>query len=94
MGEGFLALQQSTSERKKWILVESKAMQMSFSGEGLKRSSHSSSRSGSRKNRGYSIGLGRSQSGGMSEEAEEVLLPTSRLHLIQTVEEVPVITLT
>ncbi|XP_073326928.1 von Willebrand factor A domain-containing protein 5B1 [Pagrus major] len=43
--------------------------------EGLKRGSHSSSRSGSRKNRGYSIGLGRSQSGGMSEEAEEVLLP-------------------
>ncbi|KAG7221671.1 hypothetical protein INR49_000038, partial [Caranx melampygus] len=43
--------------------------------EGLKRGSHSSSRSGSRKNRGYSIGLGRSQSGGMSEEAEDVLQP-------------------
>ncbi|KAM7411299.1 hypothetical protein PAMA_021339 [Pampus argenteus] len=43
-------------------------------GEGLKRGSHSSSRSGSRKNRGYSIGLGRSQSGGMTEEAEDVLL--------------------
>ncbi|KAE8292833.1 von Willebrand factor A domain-containing protein 5B1 Precursor [Larimichthys crocea] len=42
--------------------------------EGLKRGSHSRSRSGSRKNRGYSIGLGRSQSGGMSEEAEDVLL--------------------
>ncbi|XP_029362902.1 von Willebrand factor A domain-containing protein 5B1 [Echeneis naucrates] len=44
-------------------------------GEGLKRGSHSSSRSGSRKSRGYSIGLGRSQSGGMSEEAEEILQP-------------------
>ncbi|KAI3356955.1 hypothetical protein L3Q82_003598 [Scortum barcoo] len=42
--------------------------------EGLKRGSHSSSRSGSRKNKAYSIGLGRSQSGGMSEEAEDVLL--------------------
>ncbi|KAM4737548.1 von Willebrand factor A domain-containing protein 5B1 [Anableps anableps] len=41
-------------------------------GAGLKRGSRS--RSGSRKNRGYSIGLGRSQSGGMSEEAEDVLL--------------------
>ncbi|XP_075947732.1 von Willebrand factor A domain-containing protein 5B1 [Anarhichas minor] len=47
------------------------------SGEGLKRGSHSRSRSGSRKNRGYSIGLGRSQSGGMSEEAEDVLLPNN-----------------
>lgn len=55
---------------------------MLFSGEGLKRGSHSSSRSGSRKNRGYSIGLGRSQSGGVSEEAEDALLPNSRLHLI------------
>ncbi|XP_030589971.1 von Willebrand factor A domain-containing protein 5B1 [Archocentrus centrarchus] len=45
--------------------------------DGLKRSSHSSSRSGSRKNRGYSVGLGRSQSGGMSEEIEDVLLPNS-----------------
>ncbi|XP_076023152.1 von Willebrand factor A domain-containing protein 5B1 [Genypterus blacodes] len=44
-------------------------------GEGLKRGSHSSSRSGSRKHRGYSIGLGRSQSGCMSEEAIDVLLP-------------------
>ncbi|XP_054912659.1 von Willebrand factor A domain-containing protein 5B1 [Poeciliopsis prolifica] len=42
-------------------------------GARLKRGSRS--RSGSRKNRGYSIGLGRSQSGGMSEEAEDVLLP-------------------
>ncbi|XP_043984098.1 von Willebrand factor A domain-containing protein 5B1 [Gambusia affinis] len=42
-------------------------------GASLKRGSRS--RSGSRKNRGYSIGLGRSQSGGMSEEAEDVLLP-------------------
>ncbi|KAM9350842.1 von Willebrand factor A domain-containing protein 5B1 [Symphorus nematophorus] len=41
--------------------------------EDVRRSSHSRSRSGSRKNRGYSIGLGRSQSGGMSEEAEELL---------------------
>ncbi|XP_041858789.1 von Willebrand factor A domain-containing protein 5B1 [Melanotaenia boesemani] len=40
---------------------------------GLKRGSRS--RSGSRKNRGYSIGLGRTQSGGMSEEVEDVLLP-------------------
>ncbi|XP_034733488.1 von Willebrand factor A domain-containing protein 5B1 [Etheostoma cragini] len=47
------------------------------SSEGLKRGSHSRSRSGSRKNRGYSIGLGRSQSGGMSEEAEDVLLPNN-----------------
>ncbi|XP_047187133.1 von Willebrand factor A domain-containing protein 5B1 [Scophthalmus maximus] len=46
-------------------------------GEGLKKGSHSGSRSGSRKNRGYSIGLGRSQSGGMSQEAEEALLPNS-----------------
>ncbi|XP_065817720.1 von Willebrand factor A domain-containing protein 5B1 [Labrus bergylta] len=44
------------------------------SSERLKRGSHSSSRSGSRKNRGYSIGLGRSQSGGMSEEVEDALL--------------------
>ncbi|KAG7519601.1 hypothetical protein JOB18_011856 [Solea senegalensis] len=45
--------------------------------EGLKKGSHSSSRSGSRKNRGYSIGLGRSQSGGMSEEAEDSHPPNS-----------------
>ncbi|XP_029013120.1 von Willebrand factor A domain-containing protein 5B1 isoform X2 [Betta splendens] len=43
--------------------------------EGLKRGSHSSSRSGSRRNRGYSIGLGRSQSDGVSEE--DALLPNS-----------------
>ncbi|XP_035377105.1 von Willebrand factor A domain-containing protein 5B1 [Electrophorus electricus] len=36
-------------------------------GEELKRGSHSSSRSGSRKTRGYSVGLGRSQSGCMAE---------------------------
>ncbi|KAL6119435.1 vwa5b1 [Pungitius sinensis] len=48
------------------------------SGEGLKRGSNSSTRSGSRRSRGYSIGLGRSQSGGgMSEEAEDVLLPNN-----------------
>ncbi|XP_029911660.1 von Willebrand factor A domain-containing protein 5B1 [Myripristis murdjan] len=46
-------------------------------GEGLKRGSHSSSHSGSRKNRGYSIGLGRSQSGCMSEDPEDILLPNS-----------------
>ncbi|XP_046895331.1 von Willebrand factor A domain-containing protein 5B1 [Hypomesus transpacificus] len=46
-------------------------------GEGLKRGSHSNSRSGSRKNRGYSIGLGRSQSGAMSEETDEALLPNN-----------------
>nr|XP_040049844.1 von Willebrand factor A domain-containing protein 5B1 [Gasterosteus aculeatus aculeatus] len=46
-------------------------------GEGLKRGSSSSTRSGSRKSRGYSIGLGRSQSGGVSEEAEDVLLPNN-----------------
>ncbi|XP_034551162.1 von Willebrand factor A domain-containing protein 5B1 [Notolabrus celidotus] len=45
--------------------------------ECLKRGSHSSSRSGSRKNKGYSIGLGRSQSGGMSEEVEDALLPNN-----------------
>ncbi|XP_017274747.1 von Willebrand factor A domain-containing protein 5B1 [Kryptolebias marmoratus] len=44
-------------------------------GEGQKRGSRS--RSGSRKNRGYSIGLGRSQSGGTPEDAEDVLLPNS-----------------
>ena len=44
----------------------------------MKRGSHSSSRSGSRKNRGYSVGLGRSQSGGVSEEAEDALPPNSR----------------
>ncbi|XP_028308117.1 von Willebrand factor A domain-containing protein 5B1 [Gouania willdenowi] len=43
--------------------------------EGLKRGSHSGSRSGSRKNRGYSIGLGRSQSGGVSEDIEDAPLP-------------------
>ncbi|XP_035799985.1 von Willebrand factor A domain-containing protein 5B1 [Amphiprion ocellaris] len=46
-------------------------------GEGLKKGSHSRSRSGSRKTKGYSIGLGRSQSGGMSEETEDVLLLNS-----------------
>ncbi len=49
-----------------------------FSVEGVKRGSHSRSHSGSRKNRGYSVGLGRSQSGGISEEAED-LPPNSRL---------------
>ncbi|XP_077400010.1 von Willebrand factor A domain-containing protein 5B1 [Vanacampus margaritifer] len=39
--------------------------------DGLKRSSRSSS--GSRKSQAYSIGLGRSQSGGVSEEAEDGL---------------------
>lgn len=54
-----------------------------FSAEGVKKGSHSRSRSGSRKNRGYSIGLGRSQSGGMSEEAaEDALLPNSRPRFI------------
>lgn len=51
------------------------------SGEGVKRGSQSRSRSGSRKNREYSIGLGRSQSGGMSEEAEDGVLPNSMLYL-------------
>ncbi|KAM9344411.1 von Willebrand factor A domain-containing protein 5B1 [Pholidichthys leucotaenia] len=45
--------------------------------ESMKKGSHSRSCSGSRKNRGYSIGLGRSQSGGMSEEIEDGLLPNS-----------------
>ncbi|XP_070696142.1 von Willebrand factor A domain-containing protein 5B1 [Pempheris klunzingeri] len=45
--------------------------------EGQKKGSHSSSRSGSRKKRGYSIGLGRSQSGGMSAETEDVQLPNN-----------------
>ncbi|XP_066527542.1 von Willebrand factor A domain-containing protein 5B1 [Hoplias malabaricus] len=44
--------------------------------EDLKRVSHSSSRSGSRKNRGYSVGLGRSQSGHLPEGDDE----TSLLH--------------
>ncbi|XP_061591188.1 von Willebrand factor A domain-containing protein 5B1 [Cololabis saira] len=43
--------------------------------EGLKRSSRS--QSGSQKTRGYSIGLGRSQSGGVSEETEEAPPPNS-----------------
>lgn len=47
-------------------------------GEGRKRGSRS--RSGSRKNRTYSIGLGRSQSGGMSEEAEDAPLLNSRVY--------------
>ncbi|XP_053704743.1 von Willebrand factor A domain-containing protein 5B1 [Synchiropus splendidus] len=46
-------------------------------GDEAKRSSKPGSRAGSRKNRGYSIGLGRSQSGGVSEEAEEVQPPNS-----------------
>ncbi|XP_056130401.1 von Willebrand factor A domain-containing protein 5B1 [Lampris incognitus] len=45
--------------------------------EGLKRGSHSSSRSGSKKNRGYSIGLGRSQSSCMSVETEDAILSNS-----------------
>ncbi|KAL2103827.1 hypothetical protein ACEWY4_000695 [Coilia grayii] len=45
-------------------------------GEDSKKGSQPSSRSGSRKKRGYSIGLGRSQSGCMS-EAEDGLLPTT-----------------
>ncbi|XP_061647363.1 von Willebrand factor A domain-containing protein 5B1 [Phyllopteryx taeniolatus] len=44
-------------------------------GDDLKRSSRSSS--GSRKNRAYCVGLGHSQSGGVSEEAEDVLPPSS-----------------
>ncbi|KAM6976951.1 von Willebrand factor A domain-containing protein 5B1 [Aplochiton taeniatus] len=48
-----------------------------YPGEGLKRGSHSSSRSGSRKNRSYSVGLGRSQSGCTSEEMEDGLLLNS-----------------
>lgn len=63
-----------------WVIWSAKVQRRChFSGEGLKRGSHSSSQSGSRKNRGYSIGLGRSQSGGMSEEADEVPLLNSRL---------------
>ncbi|XP_036389932.1 von Willebrand factor A domain-containing protein 5B1 [Megalops cyprinoides] len=44
-------------------------------GEATKPTSQAGSRSGSRKNRGYSIGLGRSQSGCMSEGAEDSLVP-------------------
>ncbi|KAJ8016921.1 hypothetical protein DPEC_G00012370 [Dallia pectoralis] len=44
-------------------------------GDGLKRGSQSNSRLGSRKNRGYSIGLGRSQSSCMSEDAVDGNLP-------------------
>ncbi|KAJ8369788.1 hypothetical protein SKAU_G00098160 [Synaphobranchus kaupii] len=43
--------------------------------EAVKPSSQAGSRSGSRKNRGYSIGLGRSQSGCMSEGGVDGLLP-------------------
>lgn len=42
-------------------------------GEDHKRSSHCSSRSGSRKNRGYSVGLGRSQSGGLPGQDDAAL---------------------
>ncbi|XP_026188830.1 von Willebrand factor A domain-containing protein 5B1 [Mastacembelus armatus] len=51
-------------------------------GDSLKRGSRTSSRSGSRKSRGYSIGLGRSQSGGMSEEAEDVLQSNSGEYVV------------
>ncbi|XP_072512460.1 von Willebrand factor A domain-containing protein 5B1 isoform X2 [Salminus brasiliensis] len=43
-------------------------------GDELKRGSHSSSCSGSRKSRGYSVGLGRSQSGHLPEEEDKPLL--------------------
>lgn len=46
-------------------------------GEDHKRSSHCSSRSGSRKTRGYSVGLGRSQSGGLSGQ-DDAALPHSK----------------
>nr|XP_055045072.1 von Willebrand factor A domain-containing protein 5B1-like [Misgurnus anguillicaudatus]XP_055045073.1 von Willebrand factor A domain-containing protein 5B1-like [Misgurnus anguillicaudatus] len=45
-------------------------------GEDHKRSSHCSSRCGSRKYLGYSVGLGRSQSGGLPEQ-NDVALPSS-----------------
>ncbi|KAF3861204.1 hypothetical protein F7725_001459 [Dissostichus mawsoni] len=54
--------------------AETKGISFLFPGEGLKSGSRSSSRSGSRKNRGYSVGLGRSQSGGVSEDAEDFLI--------------------
>ncbi|XP_036386646.1 von Willebrand factor A domain-containing protein 5B1-like [Megalops cyprinoides] len=44
-------------------------------GEALRQGSHTGSRSGSRKHRGYSIGLGRSQSVCTSEGAEDSPLP-------------------
>ncbi|XP_019907008.2 von Willebrand factor A domain-containing protein 5B1 isoform X2 [Esox lucius] len=44
-------------------------------GDGLKRGSQSSSRSGSRKNPDYSVGLGRSQSSCMSEDVVDGSLP-------------------
>ncbi len=42
-------------------------------GEDHKRSSHCSSHSSSRKNRGYSVGLGRSQSGGLPGQDDAAL---------------------
>ncbi|KAI7794448.1 von Willebrand factor A domain-containing protein 5B1 isoform X2 [Triplophysa rosa] len=51
-------------------------VEYSHPGEDHKRSSHCSSRCGSRKNRGYSVGLARSQSGGLPEQ-DDVALPCS-----------------
>ncbi|XP_016376405.1 von Willebrand factor A domain-containing protein 5B1-like [Sinocyclocheilus rhinocerous] len=48
-------------------------IEYSHPGEDHKRSSHCSSRSGSRKNRGYSVGLGRSQSGGLPGQEDAAL---------------------
>ncbi|KAK9954568.1 hypothetical protein ABG768_016620 [Culter alburnus] len=48
-------------------------VEYSHPGEDHKRSSHCSSRSGSRKTRGYSVGLGRSQSGGLSGQDDAAL---------------------
>ncbi|RXN10028.1 von Willebrand factor A domain-containing 5B1 [Labeo rohita] len=52
-------------------------VEYSHPGEDHKRSSHCSSRSGSRKNRGYSVGLGRSQSGGLPGQDDTAMCYTS-----------------
>ncbi|XP_017209274.3 von Willebrand factor A domain-containing protein 5B1 [Danio rerio] len=48
-------------------------VEYSHPGEDHKRSSHCGSRSGSRKSRGYSVGLGRSQSGGLTGQDDTTL---------------------
>ncbi|XP_016354169.1 von Willebrand factor A domain-containing protein 5B1 [Sinocyclocheilus anshuiensis] len=48
-------------------------IEYSHPGEDHKRSPHCSSRSSSRKNRGYSVGLGRSQSGGLPGQEDAAL---------------------
>ena len=55
--------------------MDNKRLNWFVTGDGARPGSHSSSR---RRKRGYSVGLGRSQSGCMSEEMDEALLPNSK----------------